>query len=68
VGQEVADNAVSTTRHGSSSCGSACCAFNCHPYLLGLLPICVLPDESAKCTVVKHHVHMKRQLGERAES
>jgi hypothetical protein len=64
----VAGNVVLTTRHGSSSGSSACCAFNCHPYLLGLLPVCMLPDESAKCTVVKHHVHMKRHLGDSTES
>jgi hypothetical protein len=36
--------------------------------LLGLLPICALPDESAKCTVVKHHDHMKKHLGGPKES
>jgi hypothetical protein len=42
VGQEVADNAVSTTRHGSSSCGS-------YVVLLIVILICLGSYQFARC-------------------
>jgi hypothetical protein len=35
--------------------------------LLGLLLVCAVPDECAKCAVVERHVHMEGHLGNPAE-